>query len=258
METLKWTIASFSPTKTTQKTADAIAEGSGCPVSRLDLTDPKLEGQTIELESSSVLLAAMPVYGGRIPALARKRLQAVKGHGQYAVAVVVYGNRAYEDALLELKNVLEEGGFKVIAAGAFIGEHSIVRSIAKGRPDDSDIQKAHRFGADIMEKIRSGEELSSVSVPGNFPYKETKDSAIHPSADETCVKCRTCAYACPAGAIPVDTPNLTDSDKCINCMRCIAVCPQKSRSMPAPYLAKVAQMLEKVASGYAEPEYFLK
>ncbi len=65
------------------------------------------------------------------------RINKIKGNGAKAVAVVVYGNRDYDDTLLELKNVLEENGFVVGAMVAAIAEHSIARNLAAGRPDKS-------------------------------------------------------------------------------------------------------------------------
>ena len=82
------------------------------------------------------------MYGGRLPADAVKRLSNLKGHNTPAVIVVVYGNREYEDALLELNDLAIEAGFKPVAAGAFIGEHSYSNKdspIAHGRPDEKDI-----------------------------------------------------------------------------------------------------------------------
>lgn len=38
--------------------------------------------------------------------------------------VSVYGNRAYEDALLEMFDIAKDSRFILITASAFIGEHS--------------------------------------------------------------------------------------------------------------------------------------
>lgn len=167
---------------------------------------------------------------------------------------MVYGNREYDDALLETKNALEANGFSVIAAAAFIAEHSIVRSIAAGRPDAEDEKIAHQFAADVMAKA---DDAASVQVPGNNPYAELKPSLFHPAADENCVKCGICAEQCPLGAIPMDEPDKTNPDLCINCMRCIAVCPQKCRALPASFVAGATQMLSEKAAGYKKPVVFL-
>ena len=44
-------------------------------------------------------MAVLPVYGSRVPPVSLERLSALKGSGQKAVAVVVYGNREYDDTL---------------------------------------------------------------------------------------------------------------------------------------------------------------
>lgn len=254
---MKWMIASFSPTGTTKKIAKAITEGTGCSVLDVDLTDLEAVKNVARLDDTAVLLAAVPVYQGRVPAVALERLKGIRGNGRYAVAVVVYGNREYEDALLELKNTLEESGFQVAAAAAFVAEHSIIRSIASGRPDEADIRTAKKFGADILEKINGAQNISPVTVPGNVPYRAVNAPSAWPAADDACNRCGACAAACPVGAISRETPNLTSGDKCINCMRCIQVCPRKARSMPARFLEGAKTMLEKNAAKRREAELFL-
>ena len=111
----KWIIAHFSPTGGTKKVADAITAGLGTPVVELDLTKADT---SVTLGENDALMAVLPVYAGRVPQLSLERLSALKANGQKAVAVVVYGNREYDDALLETKNALETNGFRVIAAAA--------------------------------------------------------------------------------------------------------------------------------------------
>ena len=255
MKNKQWLIAHFSPTGTTAAIARAIVRGTDCPADEWDLSLP---GKVPALSEHTVLLVAMPVYGGRCPAVALERLSRLKGTGHPAVAVVVYGNRAYDDALLQEKDTLESMGFQVSAAAAFVAEHSIIRSIAAGRPDADDLAAAARFGSKAIEKLSSG-NVQPVSVPGDPAYGEKviKLSANHPAANDACTRCGLCAESCPLGAISSETPWQTDNSKCINCMRCIAVCPQKARSLPAPMLNAVEAMLQKTASGYRIPELFL-
>ena len=247
----KWIIAHFSPTGGTKKVADAIAAGLGTPVVEMDLTKAD---SAVNMGENDALMAVLPVFAGRVPPISLERLSALKGSGQKAVAVVVYGNREFDDALLETKDALEANGFRVIAAAAFIAEHSMARSIAANRPDAEDEALCRQFAADVMAKA---DDAATVKVPGNAPYKELKPSAFHPAASESCIKCGACAEQCPVGAIPVDAPSETRNDLCINCMRCAAVCPVSSRALPDAFQTMITQMLNQNAAGYKKPSIFL-
>ena len=150
MNTPKWIVAHFSPTGGTKKVADAIAAGFGTPVVEMDLTKADC---VVSLGEKDAVMAVLPVYGGRVPQVSVERLAALKGNGQKAVAVVVYGNREFDDALLETRNALEANGFCVVAAAAFIAEHSVVRSIAAGRPDAQDEALCRQFAACVLENM---------------------------------------------------------------------------------------------------------
>ena len=247
----KWIIAHFSPTGGTKKVADAIAAGFHTHVVEMDLTRAD---SAVTLGENDALMAVLPVFAGRVPQVSLERLASLKGNGQKAVAVVVYGNREYEDALLETRDALEANGFLVVAAAAFIAEHSMARSIAAGRPDTEDEAICRQFAADVMAKA---DNAAPVQVPGNIPYKALKPSAFHPAASDSCIKCGACAQQCPVGAIPVDDPSLTNHDLCINCMRCVQVCPVSSRALPDTFQNMITQMLNQNAAGYKKPTIFL-
>ena len=247
----KWIIAHFSPTGGTKKVADAIAAGFAVPVAEMDLTKAD---SAVTLGENDGLMAVLPVFAGRVPQISLERLSALKGNGQKAVAVVVYGNREYDDALLETRDALEASGFLVVAAAAFIAEHSMARSIASGRPDAEDEALCRRFAADVMAKE---DDAAPVRVPGNIPYKELKPAAFHPAANEGCTKCGICARQCPVGAIPMGNPSQTNNDLCINCMGCVEACPVSSRALPDAFLTMISQMLNRNAAGYKQPSVFL-
>jgi hypothetical protein len=112
----------FSPTETTARIVNGIAQGIGPDiVGRIDLTLPGVKRREVEQMRDELTIIGTPVYAGRVPAEAVRRVQLVKGDNSPAVVVVVYGNREYEDALLELREIVAELGFRPIAGGAFIG-----------------------------------------------------------------------------------------------------------------------------------------
>lgn len=246
----KWISAVFSPTGGTSKIAAAIA---GARMGkRIDLCG-SVEPQ--QIPAGAPLLAVVPVFGGRIPAIAAQRLLNLKGDDNPAIAVVVYGNRAYDDALLELRDILTAAGFTVIAAAAFIAEHSIIRSIAQSRPDADDLAKAVEFGAAVECKLQH--EQTAVNVPGNSEYRPLPQMPATPMVTDACGGCGMCAHKCPVGAIPLTNPRSTDAARCILCMRCISICPRKARILPPPMVEAFTARLSAVASQPKSPEFFI-
>ena len=128
----------FSPTGGTQKVADIITAEWEKPVSRIDLTNPKNDYSALNISQDDIAVIAVPSFGGRVPALAAERLGKINGNQARCVIICVYGNRAYEDTLIELYDIAEQSNFKVIAAISAIAEHSIIHQYAAGRPDSMD------------------------------------------------------------------------------------------------------------------------
>ena len=130
----------FSPTHTSKQVAEAIVHGTGIK----NVVSMNLTLQTVEetvIPTSALAVIVVPVYGGHVAPLAMERLESIRGLDTPAVLVVVYGNRAYEKALMELDAFAIPHGLKVIAGATFIGEHSYSTDkcpIADGRPNESD------------------------------------------------------------------------------------------------------------------------
>lgn len=234
------TLVYFSPTGTTRKVLEAIAGGiQAGNTTHLDLTPAAAAAMPPMEINGQLAIIGVPVYAGRVPAAAVKRLGRLKAHNMPAVLVVIYGNREYEDSLLELKDIAERAGFIPVACGAFIGEHSFSsagKPIAAGRPDRQDLEEAVEFGARIRRKIAEAESVEEMSVPktpGNFPYIERERlTGIAPvSLADSCTQCGECALVCPVDAIRVKPEAVTDRNSCILCCACVRACPAGARVM---------------------------
>lgn len=221
----------FSPRSTTKKIAQGITSAWDKPEERDLLTKPLQED--VMVPAPEAVLVAMPVYAGRIPAVCREMLRHIKGEGGPAIAVVAYGNRDYDDALLELTNLLEAQGFRVVAAGAFIGQHSIYPSVARGRPDAEDRKALGEFGVRCKAAAEGFDAAAHtrIAVKGDGCYAGKTPHVVpfHPIGNQNCIKCRACVPRCPVGAIPADDPRTTDEAKCISCGACIYICPVEAR-----------------------------
>lgn len=220
----------FSPTGGTRTVCEFLCEGLG---GEIIVTDLCLKEEQILLPHilyDDIAVIAMPVYAGRVPALAVERLRRIRGNSARCVVVAVYGNRAYDDALLEMQDVAADMGFRVLAAVGAIAEHSIARVYGAGRPDGTDHKELTDFGVVIRRKAESADTFALLTLPGNRPYRPCNVGPF-PEADWSCTGCGTCVDQCPVGAIPSDLPQSVNKNICISCMRCVTVCPMKVRGI---------------------------
>lgn len=264
IESLK--LVYFSPTGTTKAIIQGIAGGMHAVNTELiDITKPAIRKQPMTTSKDDLLIVGVPVYVGRVPALVMEWLHLLVADHTPVVSVVVYGNRAYEDALLELNNSLAERGCKPIAAAAYIGEHSFSdpeRPIAAGRPDASDLQHAANFGRRIYERLltaNSAEDIELPDLPGNYPYRGSSKlwDVDFVAVGNECRQCGLCADICPVGAVDPENSSLIDIELCITCCACIKNCPQQARTMKPGIVNDVAAKLHRLFQERNEPELFL-
>ncbi len=265
----------FSPTGTTKKILEAIAEGiEAQTVQVMDVTRRSDRRTVAPFSKDDLVILAVPVYYGRVPEESLPYFAALKGQETPVVPVVVYGNREYDDALRELYDLSVNGGFIPVAAGAFIAQHSYStpdRPIAEARPDPSDLEKAEAFGAEIRNKLgtaQTAREAALRSVPGNVPYvvprnllliKEARKSVpLTPLTDEgTCTECGQCMQICPSEAISLNGSVLTDRWRCILCFACIKECPTGARQMTDENFTQAVSQLFDLCRDRKAPEVFL-
>lgn len=250
----------FSATGTTKKIIHTIGDALSGRKNDHNLLLKSIKDD-FPVAADHLTVAAMPVYNGRLPDYCTQSLMHLKGNKTPAIAVVVYGNREYDDALLELKTLLEKNGFFVIGAAAFVARHSIFPQVATDRPDANDLALVKEFTRQCAEKLDSlsgPEKFVPFDVKGNIPYKEAKSVPMKPSSGESCNLCGTCAQICPVNAISItETETRTDEELCISCGACITACPHESRMYRGADYEKFKGKFIERFSRRKEPELFL-
>jgi len=245
----------FSPTGSTEKVVKLIAGEFKSPED-IDLSSRKLN-LNYNFTSKDLCIIGVPSFGGRVPEIALKRMEKFFGDSTNVILVVTYGNRAFDDTLLELKNYLEEKNFKCIGALAVVAQHSIMDEFAQGRPNLEDESEILNFTKKLIGKIGRNNQLESIELPGNFPYVDYKGLPLKPKTNSTCIECGVCEDTCPVAAIPEDNPRLTNEELCISCMRCVKVCPLNARSMDENLVKMSSDRLREVCSIPKKNQFFI-
>ena len=219
----------FSPTNTTKDVLHTMFGGSsfGLRIVEHDLTDSQHSGVQMDFSMEDLTIWGIPVYSGRVPKVAIDRFRNLSGNKTPAILVATYGNRNYDDALIELYDILTLQGFVVIAAAAIVAEHSVVRRIAVGRPNTTDRSVIRDFAETIMSK----ELPRKLDTPlkGNRPYCKYQSVPFKPKANNKCIYCGLCVKLCPVNAISKEEPKCTNKSICISCMRCVRFCQKGAR-----------------------------
>jgi len=268
----------FSPTGNTKNVVGTIADSAaalfGAPAEIIDFTLPSARTKTYSFTPTDLVVFGTPVYAGRVPNKILPFVQeGFSGCGAMALPVVTFGNRSFDDGLMELRNELTVCGFHCIAAGAFPSAHVFSSKIAADRPDDSDLALMNRLGQAAAGKIALLSECTAAGLPpvevrGNDPvgpyYRPLGIDGqpavflkAKPKTDlSKCTKCGLCSTLCPMGSIDAaDTSNITGI--CIKCQACVKSCPVGAKYFDDPAFLSHVAMLEKNYQRRAEAEIFI-
>ena len=177
--------ALFSPTGGTKRVADMLAETILGEQSELDLTMQKklLRCGYSGRGSDDPCHAGI---GRRAPVLVMERFHKLHGNGGKCILAAVYGNRDFEDTLVEMQDAAG-GGFHVIGAVVAIAEHSVVREDTAGRPDDANRQELHRAARQFLRAAEN--PAARAPIPGNRPYTKPMSLSLIPKRQVLCTGC---------------------------------------------------------------------
>jgi ferredoxin/flavodoxin len=274
MKPTKITAAYFSATGTTEKIVRQIAfdlswswDDSDFEV--FDFTLPGARAPEKTFGGQDLVIFGVPTYAGRVPNVLLPYLtKKITGGGALAVPVVLFGNRNYDDSLIELRNILEADGFHTVGGAAFAAEHSFSYTLGAGRPDAADLALATDFAGTIYDRVSALKKplKKPAYVKGEDPvrpYYTPRDRhgtpidilKVKSKVNEACTNCGVCAEVCPMGSIdPEDVTQYTGI--CIKCGACIKKCPEKARYYDDKGFLYHKTELEEVYERRAEPERY--
>lgn len=262
----------FSGTGTTEKTvcriAHALAVRLGAQYAEYSYTLPDARKKELTIPAGDLAVVGCPTYAGRVPNLLMPYLRdMVHGAGALAVPVALFGNRNYDDALMELSQLLSGNGFTCVAGAAFVGEHSFSRTLGAGRPDAADETEMDAFSAAVADKLLRGDTTAATmgGCDPIRPYYTPRDRhgnpinilKVKPKTDMSkCTRCGWCAAHCPMGSIdPADPAQVPGT--CIKCCACVKGCPADAKYYDDPGYLYHKSELEEVYARRAGNEIFL-
>jgi ferredoxin len=246
---LKETIICFSPTGTSKACSLAVAKAMKTPYDIYDVTLEKDRKLSLHL-TDALLVISFPVYAGRVPSLFKTYLENnLKCEDCIAIAIATYGNRDFDDALVEIEDILKGKNVTLIGSASIVAEHSFSNKVGFQRPNIEDFAILDKLAVHALSR---GPRSSAI---GNRPYRTgiiATDPPYMSVVSESCTHCGICEQFCPTGAIANNDPV-----SCIHCCACVKVCPNQARSFVDSRFLSTVQRLEANCQVYRKSELFI-
>ena len=251
---------------------ETIARNMNLSYKEIDFTLPQAHKDSYEFTKEELVIFGTPVYAGRVPNKVLPMIQGLfQGNDAFAVPVVTFGNRNYDNALIELRNELENNHFHTIAAGAFVAQHAFTDQLATMRPDKSDQEEIRGFAKRIVMIVEMIQTLGEIPKPVHVkgiepipPYytplgidgKPAKFLKAKPRTKSNCDHCDLCVKVCPMGSINSEDPSKIDGI-CIKCQACVKKCPKQAKYFDDPAFLSHVEMLKRNYQRAAKNEIFV-
>jgi len=136
----------FSPTDSTKNILYKIVSGMNYNIDEeFNLTDYDNKNYENNFKENEIILLGTPVYGGRVPKIAKDRFNRIKGNNSKIILVMTYGGVHYDDSLKEFYEIMNNKGFIIIGIGIFVVKHNAIKSMGINRPNDRDYDEIKFF-----------------------------------------------------------------------------------------------------------------
>jgi diguanylate cyclase (GGDEF)-like protein len=243
----------FSPNGTTLKAGSFIANKLGEEI-LINVTTKYKRNFTTTVNENELLILSYPSYAGRIPKTFVDYLKDnVSIKGAKVVLVTTFGNRDFEDCLVEGEDIVKELGGNVIGATSVVAEHCYTNKLAPNHPNQKDLLVLDEFAKIILSRFNGGNLC--VAIPGNRPYRKgaeyLKPFYMPVLIAPKCIECNECVAVCPTRAM-----RFNDASICIHCCACINACPTKALSFIDERFLKIVDKLESNYTKVKETKYY--
>ena len=272
---MKLYLVYFSPGGTTKKTVRNIAKGfQGVEVNEIDMLKKSNREKIHEFGKDDLVILGM-MTATKLYGVPDEVIGALQGNNTPFVGAVTCGNGYYGKSLIVMKKAMEKRGFRMLAAGGFVGQYSFSKAIATNRPDAKDAEIQKKFGKDIQSKLEQKDlKLHSklkIDWPNEGAFSTFKCAVISaiPGAgmkipkswnelaiSDECIQCGRCVKHCPVEALSLNGKISHNRDKCIGCQGCVSVCPKEAIKPVNSSLLKMVENVMQFRSGRKEPEVF--